>query len=624
MKLSRKHEEWVVDHAPSNHQPHDSLQSPAQQYSIRWLLWVVCATLGIIILRSAWLQIVNSSSYRLTAEGNRIHTTVTKAIRGVITDQQGALLVKNNPSFRIVLHGDRLPDRSQQTLETFSASVADRLHLEKNTVQDAIKKAWTSGHAQTIIDPLAYQEALTAMINSQELPPIEVQTYYTREYTRGAAFSHLLGYIGSITEEEYESLVGKDYLFDDHIGKAGVEYSYESTLRGSNGLKEREVDNKGQEQQIVSDTPAQPGLNITLTIDSQLQEALYTRLERIVEEQHLPGAAAVAIDPRSGAIRALASYPSYDNNIFSQQQLTEEYQRIASDERFPLFNRAISGTYPSGSTFKPVVAAAGLEEKIITPSSTVNSVGGIQIDRFFFPDWKEGGHGVTNVVKALAESVNTFFYLLGGGDNTTTTGLGVERITQYASLFGFGDQLGIDVPGEEEGFLPSKAWKEEYKNEPWYIGDTYHLAIGQGDILVTPLQIASMTATIANGGTLYQPYVAERFSDQLGSIKQTHTPVAIREQVVSQSSIRTVQMGLREAVLTGSARSLQSLPVTSAGKTGTAQFGTGESTHSWFTAYAPYENPELALSVIIESAGGGNDAAVPIAREVLYEYFNQQ
>ncbi len=621
--FSRKHQEWVVDEIPTEHQSHESLQTPSQQYNTRWMVLIVSATLSILLMRSAWLQLVEGSTYRSAAEGNRIHTTITTAIRGVITDRDQNLLVQNKPSFRVLVHGDRLQDRSTATLTAFSSAVSEGLDVEQKYIVEAVQRAWTSGHAQILIDPLSYDDALRAIVQMQQFPAIEVQTYYTRQYTSGPLFAHILGYTGSITEEEYKSKQDQQYQFDDFIGKTGIEYSYESELRGIDGYNEREVDNKGREQQVVSDTPAQPGLNLQLTVDAGLQQTLYAQLERVVEEQHLPGAAAVAIDPRSGAIRALVSYPSYDNNIFSQTQQTQDYQRIVTDERHPLFNRAISGLYPSGSTFKPVIAAAGLEEKIISPSTTVNSVGGVQIDQFFFPDWKAGGHGVTNVIKALAESVNTFFYLLGGGDNTTTTGLGVERIEQYATLFGFGRLLNIDLPGEEEGFLPSKEWKEEFKNEPWYIGDTYHLAIGQGDILVTPLQIASMTATVANGGTLYQPYVVEKLSDQLGNSVQTHQPTILHEQVVSDVSIRTVQAGLREAVLSGSARSLQLLPVSSAGKTGTAQFGSGELTHSWFTAYAPFDEPEIALTVIVESAGGGNDAAVPIVREVLLEYFNQ-
>jgi penicillin-binding protein 2 len=261
----------------------------------------------------------------------------------------------------------------------------------------------------------------------------------------------------------------------------------------------------------------------------------------------------------------------------------------------------------------------------VTPQTAVLSTGGITIQGGFeFPDWKPGGHGLTNISKALAESVNTYFYLAGGGDNETTSGLGVERITDYARRFGLSAETGIDLPGEEDGFLPSKAWKEEFKNEPWYLGDTYHLAIGQGDILVTPLQVATYTVAFANGGTLYRPAVVSSRTDHTGAMVSTVEPEVLNSGMVSDTTMQVVRQGMREAVLTGSARSLLTLPVTSAGKTGTAQFGSGEKTHSWFTAFAPYENPEIAITVLVEEAGQGGDAALPITKQVLQAYFTQK
>ena len=319
----------------------------------------------------------------------------------------------------------------------------------------------------------------------------------------------------------------------------------------------------------------------------------------------------IALDPRSGAIRALVNYPAYDPNAFSQPGKFSESTVFFGDERQPLFNRAISGSYAPGSTIKPLIAAAGLQEGVITRNTSFLSTGGINIGIWSFPDWKSGGHGQTNVTKAIAESVNTFFYLLAGGDENIK-GLGVEKITEYLSAFSWGKTTGIDLPNEAEGFLPSAEWKKEVKDERWYIGDTYHLGIGQGDVLVTPLQVAVGTAAIANGTTVYQPFIVADKVAQNSSRTEHKTKIPI-----NKSHIQTVQEGMRQAVLEGSARRLSSLPLAVAGKTGTAQFAGGiENTHAWFTSFAPYDTPELTVTVLLEKGGKGDEHAVPIAQEI--------
>lgn len=596
---------------------------PGTQFAITPLAVSIVVVMAVFFARLLYLQVLQGNSYRSLAEQNRTHTEVEKALRGVLYDQSGKQLVKNIPNFTLVLNPDAISFYSTAEYQLQREEIVAATGLPATEIDAGLNRARESQHTVILREHIPYEEALQLVVRLEKVASLEVLTYYAREYSEGDAFGHLIGYTGKISEVEYQAHREEEYLFTDDIGKAGIEKSHETDLRGSDGYVDSEVDAQGNKQTIISERPAVSGNNLHLTIDSALQQRLYDELQRVVEQGSLPGASAIAIDPRDGSILALVSYPSYNSNAFSSGISNDEYKKLIEDERNPLFHRAISGEYPSGSTFKPVVAAAALEEGIITPSTTVESTGGVTIDRFFFPDWKSGGHGTTNVIKALAESVNTFFYLIGGGDNETNTGLGVERITEYAKRFSFGSTTGIDLPGEAEGFLPSKAWKEEFKDEPWYIGDTYHLAIGQGDILVTPLQIALMTATLANGGTLYQPHVVDHITNAAGETIQIIEPTVLRSEAVSSRSVRVVQQGLREAVLTGSARSLQSLPVTSAGKTGTAQFGTGEKTHSWFTAFAPYENPEIAITVMVEEAGGGNDAALPIARTALNQYFSR-
>ncbi len=286
----------------------------------------------------------------------------------------------------------------------------------------------------------------------------------------------------------------------------------------------------------------------------------------------------------------------------------------------PLFNRSISGEYPSGSTVKIVVATAALEEKVISENTTVVSTGGLHIGAWTFPDWKPGGHGVVDVRKAIANSVNTFFYYVGGGYNDFV-GLGVDRLEKYFKLFGLNEKTGIDLAGERAGFVPSAAWKKEVKGETWYIGDTYHLAIGQGDLTVTPLQVANYTAAVANGGTLYSPRLVKAILDDKNQlIKEVSTKI-IRSNLADPNNLRIVREGMRETVTAGSARSLQTVPVPVAGKTGTAQWSSKKYPHAWFAGFAPYDNPQIAIVVLVEEGREGSSVATPIAKEILTWYF---
>jgi penicillin-binding protein 2 len=293
------------------------------------------------------------------------------------------------------------------------------------------------------------------------------------------------------------------------------------------------------------------------------------------------------------------------------------------DSNRPLFNRVVAGEFPAGSTIKPVMAAAALEEKIINENTTINSNGGIRISEWIFPDWKAGGHGLTNVKKALAESVNTFFYYIGGGyDNFK--GLGIDKIVKYFKLFWLGQPTGIDLPSEGTGFVPTPAWKEEAKDEVWYIGDTYHVSIGQGDVSVTPLQVANYTAFFANGGKLYKPHLVKQVLDSQNQVIKDMPTEVLATGFVSPQNIEIVRAGLRQTVLSGSARSLNSLSVPIAGKTGTAQWSTRHQPQAWFTGFAPYDNPQIVVTILVEEGGEGSAAATPIAKEIFDWYFKNR
>jgi penicillin-binding protein 2 len=622
--IDRSIEEHTLHAAPrsSNGPTVRKIGLPVATVPLKAVLIFCTMLLIAMILRVFLLQMVNGAQYREQAEQNRIQTVTVPALRGTIYDTDGKALVKNVPNFQLTVDASDLRVRNEEAIAKSATEISRAVEGDRVEIEEALINSLINGAPTVLREYMPYEEATALMIAVDSISGVQVGIRYNREYATGEEYSHILGYISKMTKEDYDELQDDGYLLNDFLGKSGIENSYEGELRGVYGTQELEVDFQGRKKTLLNETQATPGKNVHLTIDTKLQESLYAKLRDVSERFSLPGASAVAIDPRNGHVLAAVSYPAYDNNIFTGEFDNAAYAKALEDERNRFLNRPVSGTYPSGSTFKPIVAAAALEEDIINEGTTFNSTGGIEIEGYTYPDWKSGGHGITNVTKALAESVNTFFYYIGGGDNEDLRGLGVERIREYAEAFGLNSPLGIDLPGEASGFLPSKDWKEEVKNEPWFLGNTYNLSIGQGDILVTPLQVAAYTAAIANGGTLYQPTLLKKMNTPGSDDVQKSEPVVLNEQVVSPQSIAIVQKGMREAVAYGSARKLNtSLPVSSAAKTGTAEFGQGDKTHAWFTTYAPYEEPEIALTVLLEEGGGGDEYSLDVAEEALYEYF---
>lgn len=613
--------EWIENSYSPEQKEEEYLSSNFDTKKLRWLFFIIVIVFFSLFLRVGYLQIAKGDEYRIAAEDNRIRIHEVSASRGIIYDRDNNILARNIPNFVLKFTPADLPE-DQLEYETLISSIANILEKDAAEISNIIDEQPDSSYqAHLLYEHIPYDQAILLRITSNNLPGISLETTNFRDYLTNKYFSHILGYMSKISSEELAE--HPDYLFDDTIGKAGIEFFYESELRGKNGKKEIEVNSLGKESKIVTQKDPEPGINLILTIDSKLQNTLGEALEKTVQNsQGITGAAAIAINPNNGAILALISEPGFDNNSFNLGLSAEEYQKLIEDPDNPLFNRAISGEYPSGSTVKPLIALGALEEGIITPNTTFISSGGIQIDKWFFPDWKAGGHGTTNLKKAIAESVNTYFYLIGGG-NEDMQGLGIDRIKPYLELFGLNSALGIDLPGEATGFLPTKEWKEVTKNESWYIGDTYHLSIGQGDLLVTPLQVTNYIATIANGGTFYKPHLVKSSSNADGSTNAENQPEILNDNFIASSHYTAVKEGLREAVLTGSARSLGDLPVTSAGKTGTAQFGNRGKTHAWFTAFAPYENPEIAITVLVEGGGEGTVTALPVVKQGLKSWFSE-
>lgn len=591
---------------------------------IKAYLFLIAILIFGLWARSAYLQVIKGDYYYVLAEDNRVRVEAIPSTRGTIFDRQGNLLVKNISSFSLAIVPIDLPHEREER-EAILRQVSDKFGLNYDETNGLLQGVpWNYNQRVVVKENLTYEEALKIYLHSGDYPFFKIFTDSRREYVVAddvSSLSHILGYMGKINEKEYEELKDLDYLHDDKIGKTGLEAAHESDLRGCYGYRRIEIDALGFEKKIISQEDQIDGSNLYLSVDLELQKSVENILRDHLRALGKTKGVVIVMDPNNGEIITMVSLPSYNNNLFAQGISFEDYAKYSQDSDQPLYGRAVSGEYPSGSTFKLIVAAAALEEKIITPYTTFISNGGLAIGKWFFPDWKAGGHGATDIYKAIAESVNTFFYYIGGGYEDFV-GLGVEKITAYAQKFGLGSRLEVDLTAEGTGFLPNPDWKKKTKLERWYIGDTYHYAIGQGDILVTPLQVAEYTSVFANGGKLYLPHLVHQIEDPQTKKLRTVEPVIINEQVVSKENIDIVRIGMRLSVTQGSSRRLAALSYRVAGKTGTAQWSSARDPHAWFTGFAPYENPEIVVTVLVEEGGEGSEAAVPIAQDVLNEYYN--
>lgn len=632
---------WAEDVFITDNQEKEKVGKNFDFRNLRLLMLALLCAFFLLIGRTAWLQIVKREYYYSMAEGNRIRIERVEPKRGVIYDRQNRTLVRNKPNFMLYFVPADLPKDDNEfnsILGSISKTIPEINMDEVKTELGKIGRRSLEAYQPLFIkDNIDYEKAMSLYLESANWPGVILTNKTAREYLFSPAInkesdpaelsnyllslSHILGYTGKISSTELEKY-GNEYLPIDYIGKMGIEYFWENELRGKSGKKQIEVDALGKEVKILGEVPAEPGNNLVLSVDLEAQLKLEEIIKKYLTKLKLTKASGIIMDPNNGEIIAMVSLPSFNNNVFAQGISQKDYEALMNQPDKPLFNRAISGEYPSGSTIKPVMSAAALQEGIINEHTTVLSTGGIRIGEWFFPDWKAGGHGTTDVKRAIAESINTFFYYIGGGYQDFN-GLGVERITEYEKLFGLGVQTGVDLAGEASGFLPSKEWKESTKKENWYIGDTYHLSIGQGDLLVTPLQVAAYTSVFANGGKLYRPHFLHELRSNDGQTVNTINEPPVRENFISENNINIVREGMRQTVTSGSGRRLNTLSVTSAGKTGTAQWSEKKNTHAWYTGFAPYEKPEITITLLVEEGGGGDVVGVSIAQEFLQWYFDE-
>ncbi|MBX4191450.1 MAG: penicillin-binding protein 2 [Candidatus Doudnabacteria bacterium] len=601
------------------------MEDEREDVNYRVLGAVILIGLSMLGARLFYLQGIKGPTYKALAEGNKLRTQAVLAPRGLLLDRYDKTIAGNSPSFELVAITADFP-KDKVEFDGRVTQISAILGIDTNVLSESIKDLSKESYsAQTLVQNITKEQALILIAKAEDLKGFMVQDNPVRDYKDPLAFAHLTGYTGKITAEELGSHKQDNYLLNDYIGKSGIEYEYERYLRGVPGKRQAEVNATGDYQKTLAELPALPGNNVKLNIDYELQKVAFESLQAHLKLTRSRKGAVIATNPKTGEVLALVSAPGFDSNMFARGIRSNEYNALLNDPSIPLLNRAIGGTYPPGSTIKPVMAIAALSEGVVTPETKILDDGVIRVGSFTFYGYERSGLGMMDIYSAIAKSSDIYFYTVGGGNSKTNIdGMGPDKVASWFRKFHLGSPLGLDMPNEKSGLVPDPEWKERVKKEQWFLGNTYHMSIGQGDVLTTPLQVNSWTATIANGGKVMQPYILDQVIDRGGKVIAKGEPKILSENNFDQEYIKIVQEGMRQTVTIGSGRALANVGMEVSGKTGTAQFDARDLTltHSWFTSYAPSNDPKIALTVLAEAAGEGHTVAVPIAKDI-YEWYVQ-
>lgn len=572
--------------------------------------------------RFFYLQVVRHGELYTLAEANRISIVPVVPNRGIIVDRNGVLLAHNYSAYTLEVQPDRIANL--ESLIDELATVVEITARDRRRFKRLLEESKSIG-SLTVRTRLSDEEIARFAAVRYRFPGVEINARLFRQYPQGEVFSHVVGYIGRINQREAEQLEAEgltaNYRGTDYIGKTGIEQNYERFLHGTTGVEEVEVDSGARPVRTLSRTPPVSGNNLVLNLDARLQEVAYNAFgDR--------RGALVAIDPATGGVLAFVSAPGFDPNLFVDGIDSLNWNELNSSPDKPLVNRALNGTYPPGSTFKPYMALAALTYGKRTPQQTINDPGYFMFGGHQFHDSRPGGNGIVDMYKSLVKSSDTYYYMLAND-------LGIDAIAKFMAQFGFGDRTGIDISGESAGVLPSQEWKMRRFNQKWFAGETISIGIGQGYNAYTPLQLAQAIAMLSNDGVVYRPHIVDYIEDFRS---RERTPVEsrrLRELELKREHLAVVKEALIGVNKEGTAaQSFAGAAYVSAGKTGTAQvigIKQGEKyvesrvqeelrDHSLFIAYAPAENPRIALAVIVENAGFGARAAAPLARKVLDYY----
>ena len=597
------------------------LQQGAFKQRLRLSALLILLLLLLLVLRYFYLQIIEYELYRTESDRNRIQLQALAPNRGLIFDRGNRLLAENQPGFVLSLVPGKVPNVGQ-TLE----ELRELLPISERDVEKYRQRASRQRPSDTV--PLRFRlsevERALLAVNRYRWPGVFVEAQLVRHYPQAQVFSHALGYVSRISEQDEARIDESSYRGIYHIGKIGLERQYEELLRGTAGSRSVESSARGEVLRELDRNPPQPGAELTLHLDSRLQQVAY---EALGERR----GAVVALDPFSGGVLALVSTPGFDTNLFVNGVSNAVYQALRESPDLPLYNRAVQGQYPPGSTVKPVFALAGLHHGAITPTSTINDPGWYVLpgQKRRYRDWtlrvRGGGHGAqVDLFQAIAESCDVYFYDLAHK-------LGIDRIHDFSRPFGFGELTGIDTTYELGGVMPSRQWKETTRGQPWFPGETLNVGIGQGQMLATPLQLAMVTAIIATRGLRYPPRLLHKVN---GEAIAPPTPQRIAVKPADWDLIHEAMKAVFHSPQGTAYRSGLEAGYVMAGKSGTAQvvgiaqdqrydaeaISERHRDHGWFIAFAPFDRPRIAVSVIVENGGGGSSVAAPVARRVMDRY----
>lgn len=592
--------------------------SPAVRRRVSLAATLAVLVVLLLVARLWSLQVLRGEEMAALSENNRIRLRREPATRGRVVDRYGAVVIDSQASFDAVL----VPEDARD-LPAVVETLAPFLGQTTAETQAALDRAAGRPAFQevTIKRNLSYDEVAAIETHQVELAGVSLRVTPSRVYPNGSTLAHVLGYVGEVTQDEVDRSAG--FRPGDVVGKAGLEKTWESDLRGIEGGQQVEVDALGRELRVLDQTEAVPGHTLVLSVDLALQ--------RVAEEALGENAGAVvALDPRNGDVLAMVSEPSFDPNAFTGGIKPALWRELTTHPRHPLNARATQGQYPPGSTFKIIVAAAALEEGIVNPFTRISCPGYLTFGNHTFRCWRKGGHGAVNVHDALVGSCDVFFYQAGAR-------LGIDTLARYAREFGLGSPTGIEIGNERSGLMPDSVWKKKRFQQPWQKGETLSVAIGQGAVTATPLQMAEAVATIATG-VRYQPRLVQRVEAIDGSLVREIPPRLAGRLEVRDTVLKQVQEALVDVVDHGTGKNAKLPNVTVGGKTGTSQVVTIGSTrlkasqmkwnqrdHAWFVAFAPAEEPTIAIATLVEHAdGGGGAVAAPIAKDVLRAYFRLQ
>ncbi len=602
--------------------PPPSRTELAPQFRHRTQLVMIAVSVVFFLLTGRlWvLQVLQGERFTNLSKNNRIRIKTIPGIRGMVFDRKGRLLVDSRPSFDLLF----VPEDSQNPKFTLRY-LARLLDIDDGRFLKTLeKKKKRLPFREVVLDrDINWRTVVAVETHERDLPGVTLRIRPKRSYLNNGMNAHLIGYLGEIGPTQLKTLRQEGYRMGDEIGQFGIEKKWEQYLRGKSGKQQVEVDALGRRIKVLDQEKDVPGHNVFLTMDGELQKISY---------QSLKGkeGAIVVMEAKSGAILALVSTPSFDPNAFARGISAKEWNKLLQDRARPLHNKTIQGVYPPGSIFKIVLAIAALEEGVVTSRTPHFCPGFLTVGKRVFRDWKAGGHGVVNLHKALVESCDVYFYQLGQQ-------LGIDRIARWARKLGLGKKTGIALDGERGGLVPDRKWKFRRFGQPWYPGETPSVAIGQGYVSVTPVQIASLMAAVVNGGSLYRPWFVSKVESLDGKPIQEYGPEKIGSLSLKASTLKTIHKALEDVVNTreGTGKKAHSDLVKVAGKTGTAQVAgmVGEiiksedlpyliRDHAWFVAYAPAEQPEIVVVVLVEHGGHGGAEAAPVAKKLIEQYFS--